>query len=96
MGIQEIVAYVGPKTSTGQHTPAGTREWKENVRGENSDLSVISGKAKLLQEADESQKFDAIRERVRLGYYFKGDVLDQVIDALAREFGTEHPSQAAV
>ena len=94
MGIQEVIAYVGPKPSTGQRGPVGSRELVDTDRGDKADQFVISSKAKSLYEAGENQKFDAVRERVRLGYYLKGEVLDQVVDALAREFSVENPSQA--
>jgi hypothetical protein len=96
MGIQEIIAYGGPRPGGVDRTPAGAREARNGERGEKSDLFVISSEARSLYEAGEIQKFDAIRERVRLGYYLKGDVLDQVVDALAREVSAENPSQVSV
>jgi hypothetical protein len=95
MGIQEIMAYVGPKPGTGQRAPVAGKEPADRNRNEKSDFVVISTKAKALYESGENQKFDAIRERVRLGYYLKGDILDQVVDELAREFNVEHSSHVS-
>lgn len=96
MGIQEVIAYVGPKPIAGHRPQVSTRQEAESDRGGRSDLYVVSSKARAMYDAGETQKFDTIRERVRLGYYLKGDVLDQVVDAMAREFRVDNPSKAAV
>jgi hypothetical protein len=93
MGIQEIMAYAGPKPGAGQRAAGASRESADRERGGKSDVVVISTKAKSLYETGEAKKFDAIRERVRLGYYLKGEVLDQVVSALAREFTDNSSSQ---
>jgi|WetSurMetagenome_2_1015567.scaffolds.fasta_scaffold30310_3 hypothetical protein len=95
MGIQEIMAYVGPKPGAGQRASVGSKESGDRYQREKADFVVISTKAKALYENGETQKFDVIRERVRLGYYLKGEILDHVVSALAREFSVENPSQAS-
>jgi hypothetical protein len=95
MGIQEIMAYAGPKPGAGQREPGASRESDDRERSGKSDAVVISTKAKALYETGEAKKFDAIRERVRLGYYLKGEVLDQIVNALAREFSDNSSTQAS-
>jgi hypothetical protein len=97
MGIQEVLAYAMPVDATsGQRGPGASRERREGVRDGETDRFVVSGEAKAMYEAERDRSFDVVRERVRLGYYLKKDVLDQVIDALAREVSAGNATQASM
>jgi hypothetical protein len=94
MGIQEILTYTGPlDAATGQRVSGGNKDRREFGRGENTDLGIISSKAKSLYEAEQIRKFDIVRERIKMGYYMKKEVLDQVIDTMMKEFGLERTTQ---
>ena len=86
MGIQEIVAALassGPKNV--DRAPAGGGDQGGGSTSRESDTVAVSEQAKTRFEAGQGMKYDAIRERIRLGYYMKKDVVDQVVSALARE-----------
>jgi len=96
MGIQEVLTYAGPvDAGTGQRGPGASRERREAVSDGDTDRFIVSGQAKALFEAERNGKFDVVRERVRLGYYLKKDVLDQVVAALAKEVSAENIAKAS-
>ena len=80
---------------------AGTGDGRRNVAGGRNmpggDSSAggyhvhVSDQALARYEADQSRKFEAIRERMRLGYYANKDVVDQVVSALARDMTAKGP-----
>jgi hypothetical protein len=97
MGIQEILTSVGPvDAGTGQRGPGAGTDRRIAGREGSADRITVSGQAKALYEADQTQKFDIMRERVRMGYYLKKEVLERVVDALAREVSAEIPAQATL
>ena len=86
MGIQEVSTYGGPvDAGSGRRGPGASRERRHGVCDGDTDQFIVSGRANTMYEAEWTGKFEVVRERVRLGYYFKKDVLDQVVDALAKE-----------
>jgi hypothetical protein len=90
MGIQDVVSLVGPASAgDGRRGGAGERD----VRGEDPAPGgyhvSVSDLAMARYEADQSRKFEAIRERMRLGYYANKDVVAQVVAALARDISAE-------
>jgi hypothetical protein len=97
MGIQEVLTYARPVDAvSGQRGPGASKERRGDVRDGDADQIVVSTQAKALYEAERARSFDVVRERVRLGYYLKKEVLDQVVDALAREVSAGNVTQAAV
>jgi hypothetical protein len=88
MGIQEIIAYMGPvDVATGQRGPGASKDRRESEEKGGADRLTVSREAKTLYESDQTRKFDAMRERVRMGYYMKKEVLDQVLDSMMKDFG---------
>jgi hypothetical protein len=91
MGIQEVLTYVGPaNTGSFQRGVTNGKSLQDDGHAPEGERATVSGQAKVLFEAGQNRKFDAIRERVRLGYYMKRDVVDQVVKAMAREIGEEN------
>ena len=94
MGIQEILTYMGPvDVVTGQRGQGASKERRAADREGSTDRVSLSDQAKSKYQAEQSQKFDIVRERVRMGYYLKREVLDQVIDSMKKEFGLERQTQ---
>jgi len=95
MAIQEVLTYAGPlDAGSGQRGPELAGERRENLRDGDMDRFTVSGQAIALYEAERTSRFDVVRERVRAGYYLKNDVLDHVVDALAKEVSRENAVRA--
>jgi hypothetical protein len=97
MGIQEVLTYArSVDAASSLRVPGASKERREDVREGDADQFVVSIQAKALYEAERDRNFDVVRERVRLGYYLKKEVLDQVVDAMAREVSAGNMTQATV
>jgi hypothetical protein len=91
MDIQDVVTCAGPlDAGSGQRRLGASRERPGGVRDGDTDQFIVSGQAKTMYEAERAHKFDVVRDRVRLGYYLQKGVLDQVVDALAKDVSTEN------
>lgn len=89
MGIQEILGNAGHADSV----KGGRSEKPDNVKGKKSegdgedkkDRVDVSQEARALFEAERTQRFDAIREKIRKGFYFQRDVTEKVVDAVLKD-----------
>ena len=87
MGIQEVTSGAAPldplKGKKGdQPLKAAAR------RDDSSDRVELSEEARALYDVDQSRRFEAIRERIRQGFYFQPDVTEKVVEALLKDLKT--------
>jgi hypothetical protein len=89
MGIQEILGNAGQADSV----KGGRSEKPENVKGndrdgdgeDRKDRVDVSAEARALYDAERTQRFQAIREKIRKGFYFQRDVTEKVVDAVLKD-----------
>jgi hypothetical protein len=93
MGIQEILAYIGPAESgSGQGGVGSSKEKREVAREDEHDRSAVSGEARAMYEADQSRRIIAVRERVHQGFYLRKEILDEVVSGLVKEMADYPPA----
>jgi anti-sigma28 factor (negative regulator of flagellin synthesis) len=91
MAIQEIVNTSGAvdpvkggnRSSTGSKTPVRAKEKTDS--DDRSDRIELSEEARAMYESQQSGRFEAIRERIRDGFYFQKDVTEKVVDAMLKD-----------
>lgn len=90
MPITEIVSGTGAadpvKGDRGQSAQKGTVKGK--AKDEHSDRVELSDEARALYDADQSNRFEMIREKIRQGFYFQRDVTEKVVDAMLKDLKT--------
>jgi anti-sigma28 factor (negative regulator of flagellin synthesis) len=92
MAIQEILNTTGavdpvkggnrPTTSAKSST---VRAKEKSDSDERSDRIELSDEARAMYESQQSGRFEAIRERIRQGFYFQKDVTEKVVDAMLKD-----------
>lgn len=91
MAIQEILNTSGAVDPVKGGNRAGTSaktsvRAKEKTEGdERSDRIELSDEARAMYESQQSSRFEAIRERIRDGFYFQKDVTEKVVDAMLKD-----------
>jgi anti-sigma28 factor (negative regulator of flagellin synthesis) len=89
MGIQEILGNAGQADSV----KGGRSDKPENVKGKDRDSDGedrkdrvdVSAEARAMYDAERTQRFQAIREKIRKGFYFQRDVTEKVVDAVLKD-----------
>jgi len=89
MGIQEILGNAGQADSV----KGGRSEKTDNVKGkeregdgeDKKDRVDVSREARAMYDAERTQRFEAIREKIRKGFYFQRDVTEKVVDAVLKD-----------
>jgi anti-sigma28 factor (negative regulator of flagellin synthesis) len=86
MGIQEIFGNAGqvdPVKGKNAETSEKVKAKARESEGEEKKDSVeVSAEARAMYDAERTRRFDAIREKIKNGFYFQRDVTDKVVDAL--------------
>jgi anti-sigma28 factor (negative regulator of flagellin synthesis) len=84
MGIQEILGNAGQidpvkgsRSESSEKAKSKTRESEEK-----KDSVEVSQEARKKFEAERTRRFDAIREKIKSGFYFQRDVTEKVVDGL--------------
>lgn len=94
MAIQEIVTGTSPtdpvKGNRGQASQKSTVRGKS--KDEHSDRVEVSEEARALFDADQTRRFEAIREKIREGFYFQRDVTEKVVDAILKDLKKTPPA----
>jgi hypothetical protein len=89
MGIQEILGNAGQADSVkgGRSEKADTVKGKEHEGDgeERKDRVDVSAEARAMYDAEKTQRFQAIREKIRKGFYFQRDVTEKVVDAVLKD-----------
>jgi anti-sigma28 factor (negative regulator of flagellin synthesis) len=84
MAIVEITSGAAPldplKGKKGE--PVAKSETRVDDSGDRVELSE---EARALYDVEQTRRFEAIREKIRQGFYFQPDVTEKVVDALLKE-----------
>jgi anti-sigma28 factor (negative regulator of flagellin synthesis) len=87
MGIQEILGNAGPVDPVKGSRSESSDKVKSKTYDEDDkkDSVEVSKEARALYDADKTRRFEAIREKIRNGFYFQRDVTDKVVDAMMKD-----------
>jgi anti-sigma28 factor (negative regulator of flagellin synthesis) len=87
MGIQEILGNAGPVDPVkGNRSETSEKTKARKLEDEDKKDSVeVSREARAMYESDQTRRFEAIREKIRNGFYFQRDVTDKVVDAMIKD-----------
>ena len=91
MAIQEILNTSGAVdpvkggNRSGTSSKAPIRAKEKTDSDERSDRIELSDEARAMYESQQSSRFEAIRERIRDGFYFQKDVTEKVVDAMLKD-----------
>jgi anti-sigma28 factor (negative regulator of flagellin synthesis) len=89
MGIQEILGNAGKTQPVkgGRSDTSDKVKEKERTSDEDDlkDRVEVSQEARALYDAERTKRFDAIREKIRSGFYFQRDVTEKVVDAVLKD-----------
>jgi anti-sigma28 factor (negative regulator of flagellin synthesis) len=89
MGIQEILGNAGkvdPVKGNRSETSDKVKEKEHEGDAEDKKDSVeVSQEARAMYDADRTRRLEAIREKIRKGFYFQKDVTDKVVDGLLND-----------
>jgi|WetSurMetagenome_2_1015567.scaffolds.fasta_scaffold844903_2 anti-sigma28 factor (negative regulator of flagellin synthesis) len=87
MGIQEILGNAGPVDPVKGNRSESSDKVKSKTYDEDDkkDSVEVSMEARALYDADKTRRFEAIREKIRNGFYFQRDVTDKVVDAMMKD-----------
>ncbi len=89
MSIQEILGNTGKADSVKGTRADSSQKVKDSDRegdGEDRKDSVeVSEEARSMYDAEKTRRFDAIREKIRNGFYFQRDVTEKVVDAMMKD-----------
>lgn len=96
MAIQEILGSAGAvdpvKGNRGQASEKTAGKSKDAPESEEkTDRVDVSDEARALYESKQSGRFEAIRERIRRGFYFQRDVTEKVVDAMLKDMKKAPP-----
>jgi anti-sigma28 factor (negative regulator of flagellin synthesis) len=87
MAIQEILGNAGQidpvkgnRSETSDKVKAKKRE-----ESEKKDSVEVSKEARAMYDAEQTRRFEAIREKIRTGFYFQRDVTEKVVDAMMKD-----------
>jgi anti-sigma28 factor (negative regulator of flagellin synthesis) len=84
MAIVEITSGAAPldplKGKKGDHVAKS-----ESQRDDSGDRVELSEEARALYDVEQTRRFEAIREKIRQGFYFQPDVTQKVVEALLKE-----------
>jgi anti-sigma28 factor (negative regulator of flagellin synthesis) len=97
MPIQEILNTSGAvdpvkggnRSTTSAKSSVRAKEQIET--DERSDRIELSDEARAMYESKQSTRFEAIRERIRQGFYFQKDVTEKVVDAMLKDIKNGPP-----
>ncbi|MCC6398284.1 MAG: hypothetical protein IT282_14820 [Bacteroidetes bacterium] len=98
MPIQEIITSSGSvdpvkgnKSQPAQKSPGREKVAKDSE--EKADRVEVSDEARALYEAEQSGRFEAIREKIRKGFYFQREVTEKVVDAMLKDVKQQPPEK---
>jgi anti-sigma28 factor (negative regulator of flagellin synthesis) len=98
MAVQEIITssgsidpVKGSKAQPQEKPP--TREKASGEVEEQSDRVEVSEEARALYEAEQSNRLEMIREKIREGFYLDEQVTERIVDALVKEIQTPPTGQ---
>ena len=87
MAILEVTSGAAPldplKGKKGEQAPK-----PEPHREDSSDRVELSEEARALYDVEQNRRFEAIREKIRQGFYFQPDVTEKVVEALLKDLKT--------
>jgi anti-sigma28 factor (negative regulator of flagellin synthesis) len=87
MSIQEVLGNAGqidPAKGTRAESPEKAKARKKEG-DDKKDSAEVSKEARAMYDADQTRRFDAIREKIRKGFYFQRDVTEKVVDAMMKD-----------
>lgn len=73
----------GSRSATSSKSTVSGKDKTES--DERSDRIELSDEARAMYESKQSGRFEAIRERIRQGFYFQKDVTEKVVDAMLKD-----------
>jgi hypothetical protein len=89
MPIQEILGNAGkadPTKGTRSETSQKVKDKEHEGDGEDKkDRVEVSEEARAMYDIERTRRFDAIREKIRNGFYLQRDVTDKVVDAVLKD-----------
>jgi anti-sigma28 factor (negative regulator of flagellin synthesis) len=83
-GAQPVDPLKGGKGETAPRSKSPPREGKDRVE--------VSDEARALYDAEQTKRFEAIREKISQGFYFQPEVTERIVDALLKELKDSSPS----
>lgn len=89
MGIHEILGNAGQadpvKEGHSEKSDDVKGKKREGVGADKKDRVEVSPEARAMYEAEQTARFDAIREKIRKGFYSQHDVTEKVVDAVLKD-----------
>ncbi len=89
MGIQEIPGQAGQvdpvKGTHSETTDTVKGKEREGDAKEKKDSVEVSQEARALYDAEQTRRFQIIREKIHDGFYLERDVTEKVVDALLKD-----------
>ncbi len=89
MGIQEIPGQAGqvdPVKGTRSDTTDTVKGKEHEGDGkEKKDSVEVSPEARALYDAEQTRRFEIIREKIHDGFYLERDVTEKVVDAILKD-----------
>jgi anti-sigma28 factor (negative regulator of flagellin synthesis) len=89
MGIQEILGNAGQvdpvKGNRSESQDKVKSKSREGDGEDRKDSVAVSQEARAKYDADRVRRFEAIREKIKNGFYFQRDVTDKVVDGLMND-----------
>jgi anti-sigma28 factor (negative regulator of flagellin synthesis) len=89
MGIQEIPGQAGQvdpvKGTHSETTDTVKGKEREGDAKEKKDSVEVSQEARVLYDAEQTRRFQIIREKIHDGFYLERDVTEKVVDALLKD-----------
>ena len=85
MSIKEIVNPAGPLDPLKNNRGTTTLKKSGDDSDENKDRIEVSDEARAMYDAEHTRRFEAIREKIRKGFYFQREVTEKVVDAMLKD-----------
>ncbi len=85
MSIKEIVNPAGPVDPLKNSRGTGTLKKSGEDADESKDRIEVSDEARAMYDAEQTRRFETIREKIRKGFYFQREVTEKVVDAMLKD-----------
>jgi anti-sigma28 factor (negative regulator of flagellin synthesis) len=85
MSIKEIVNPAGPLDPLKNNRGTSTLKKSGEDADEGKDRIEVSDEARAMYDAEHTHRFEAIREKIRKGFYFQREVTEKVVDAMLKD-----------
>jgi anti-sigma28 factor (negative regulator of flagellin synthesis) len=85
MPIKEIVSPAGPLDPLKNNRGTTTLKKSGEEADENKDRVELSDEARAIYDAEQTRRFEVIREKIHRGFYFQREVTEKVVDAMLKD-----------